>query len=153
MRPFLNGRLSIWFQPYLLFPSHAERGSREVVPCCFYTVSRSGLSNHYTSSLYLSSCIQFQFLQASCGVQGSARGLQAPAESTDRWEPDLAWRPRTENSGRQNSKAATAAGDRGPAGISTYITSACQKAHLVHVVIIPLGFLILEAQGDIFLSA
>lgn len=74
------------------------------------------LSNRYTSRFNLSSGIQFQFLQASCGVQGSAWGLQAPAESTDRWESNLAWRAWTENGRRQDGEAAAAAGHRGPAG-------------------------------------
>lgn len=65
---------------------------------------------------YLHSCIQFQFLQASCGVPGSVRGLQAPAESSDWWKPNLAWWARTENGRRQDREAAAAAWHRGPAG-------------------------------------
>lgn len=81
-----------------------------VVPC------RSGCLIIIPPAFYLSSGIQLQFLQASCGVQGSARGLQAPAEPTDRWEPNVARWAWTENSGRPDGEAAAAAGHRGPAG-------------------------------------
>lgn len=91
------------------------------------------LSTHYTLCFYHSSCIQFQFLQTGCGVQGSAWGLQAPAKSTDRREPYLAWWAWTENGRGQDSEAAAAARHRSPAGTERlYMTSTCWIAHLVH---------------------
>lgn len=118
MRSWLNDRMSRWVQLWLLFPSHVEFFffcmSHTVL--CYSGNSQFQVSKLYTACFYLTSCIQFQFLQTSCGVQSPARRLQAPAESTDRWEPNLAWRAWTEDSGRQNSEAAAAARHGGPAG-------------------------------------
>lgn len=92
------------------------------------------LSNHNTLGFCLSSGIQFQFLQASCGVQSSARGLQAPAESAHRWKPNMAWWTWTENRGRQDGEAAAAAGHGGPAGTSHHIHSKSSSLHCLWLV-------------------
>ena len=106
--------------------TRVNRGEREV--CSQHNTSqvkgkcRAGsnmytqLSNHYASCFHLSSGGQFQFRQAGCGVQSSARGLQAPAESTHRRESNLARWPRAEVSRRSSGEASAAAGHRGPAG-------------------------------------
>ena len=100
----------------LLFSRQADSKRFLSSRCFFLSHSMSICLIVKPAAFCLFSCIQFQLLQTSCGVQGSAWGLQAPAESTDWWEPNLAWRAWTENSRRQNSKASAAAGHGAPAG-------------------------------------
>lgn len=80
-----------------------------------------------SSCSHLCSGLQFQLLQAGGGVQGSVRGLQAPAEPADRREPHLARRARPESGGRPDSEAAAAAWNGGPAG--THQTRSLDQSH------------------------
>lgn len=75
----------------------------------------------------LCSGLQFQLLQAGGGVQGSVRGLQAPAGPAHRREPHLARRARPESGGRPDGEAAAAAWDGGPAG--THQTRGPDRSH------------------------
>ena len=97
------------------------------VSCCIQVQ----LCNHHPSCFYLPSGIQFQFLPASCGVQGSVRGLQAPAEPADGGEPHLARWTWTEDGRGTDGEAAAAAGHRGPAGTEPLMTSTPQAARYI----------------------
>lgn len=146
-RPFLNGRLSIWFQSCLLFPSHAEQGSREVVPCCFYTVSRSACLIIIPPPFISPAASSFSFCRPA--VEYRALPEDFKHQLSRRTGGNLTWHDGRgqKTAGGRTVKLLQQPGTEALQVLSTYMTSACRKAHLVHVVIIPLGFLYSWSSG------
>lgn len=94
----------------------ASRWARLRCCCCCRRLPPADVLLSEALRFYPCSGIQFQLLQAGCGVQGPDRGLQASAEPPDGWEPDLARRARAEDGRKPDGEAAAAAGHGGPAG-------------------------------------
>lgn len=140
MRLFLNGRFSIWFQPWLLFPSHAVWGSREVVPCCFYTVSKSACRIVIPPPFISPAASSFSFCRPA--VEYRALPEDFKHQLSRRTGGNLTWHDGRgqKTAGGRTVKLLQQPGTEALQVLSTDMTPTCRTAHLVRGVITPFRF-------------